>query len=316
MMNGSISVDSEKGVGTTFTVNLPLKNSNHSKIEAGEIDPESLRVLVIDDDSVSCSHAQTVLSEAGISSESCESGTKALDMIKLHLARREKYNLMLIDWQMPNPNGIETAKQIRKIVDDDTPVIILTAYDIFEVEAEAKDAGIDGFMTKPLSASNLMYELQQIYSRRSKSEVEIPLVELEGRRVLVAEDMMVNAQILMMLLDMRSIQADHAVNGKIVVEMFEKSPPNYYDAILMDIRMPEMDGLEATAAIRALDHPDAKTIPIIAMTANAFDEDVQRSLQAGMNAHLSKPVEPEHMYQTLQELIGKKLMQNQNSEGN
>ena len=150
-----------------------------------------------------------------------------------------------------------------------------------------------------------MYEIQQIFSRREETKSQIPLAKLEGRRILVAEDMMVNAQIMMMLLSMKEIQAEHAINGRIVVDMFAKSPPHYYDAILMDVRMPEMDGLEAAAAIRTLDHPDAKTIPIIAMTANAFDEDVQRSLQAGMNAHLSKPVEPEHMYQTLQELIGK-----------
>ena len=127
--------------------------------------------------------------------------------------------------------------------------------------------------------------------------------ELKGRRILIAEDVFVNVAIMKKLIQVREAEIDHAENGRLVVEMFQNSPVGYYDAILMDVRMPEMDGLEATAAIRALDRPDAKTVPIIAMTANAFDEDVQLSLQAGMNAHLSKPVEPEHLYQTLEELI-------------
>ena len=127
--------------------------------------------------------------------------------------------------------------------------------------------------------------------------------DLEGRRILMAEDVLINAEIMRQLLELRGVSTDHAENGRIVLEMFDRSPKGYYDAILMDVRMPEMDGLAATSAIRALPRPDAKTIPIIAMTANAFDEDVQRSLQAGMNAHLSKPVEPDHLYQTLEELI-------------
>ena len=309
MMNGSITVESEKGVGSTFIVNLPLKNSKRKKAEVGEINPQDLNVLVIDDDPVACDLAKTVLDEAGIASEVCGSGNKALELIELHHARREEYNLILVDLHMPIQNGIEVTRKIRRILGDGTTIIILTAYDIFEVEEEATAAGVDGFMAKPLSAANLLYEVQQIFARRSqtKSAEETPLADLEGRRILVAEDMMVNAQIVMMLLEMRQMQGEHALNGKIVVDMFAKSKPDYYDAILMDVRMPEMDGLEAAAAIRALDHPNAKTIPIIAMTANAFDEDVQRSLQAGMNAHLSKPVEPEHMYRTLQELIGKDL---------
>ena len=316
MMNGSITVESEKGVGSTFTVNLPLKNLKRKKAEVGEINPQDLNVLVIDDDPLACDLAKTVLAEAGITSEICGSGEKALELIRLHHARREEYNLILVDLHMPIQNGIEVTREIRKILGDSTTVIILTAYDIFDVEEEAFNAGVDGFMAKPLSAANLLYEVQQIFARRNqkKSAEETPLADLEGRRILVAEDMMVNAQIMMMLLEMRQMQGEHALNGKIVVDMFAKSEPGYYDAILMDVRMPEMDGLEAAAAIRALDHPDAKTIPIIAMTANAFDEDVQRSLQAGMNAHLSKPVEPEHMYRTLQELIGKNLANRENKE--
>lgn len=311
MMNGTVTVDSVKGVGSTFTVNLPLKNSQRQLENSDDISPQDLNVLIIDDDPVSCDLTKTVLADAGISSDICFSGEEALGIIKLTHARREEYNLILVDLHMPHQNGIEVTRSIRKILGDTPTVIIFTAYDIFEFEKDAIEAGVDGFMSKPLSAANLLYEIRQIFNRRraEKESAKVIPADLEGRRILVAEDMMVNAEIIMMLLEMRDMEADHAINGKAVVEMFAKSEPHYYDAILMDVRMPEMDGLEAATAIRALNHPDAQSIPIIAMTANAFDEDVQRSLQAGMNAHLSKPVEPEHMYQTLEELIGKNLAQ-------
>ena len=165
-------------------------------------------------------------------------------------------------------------------------------------------SGVDGFLAKPLFASSVIGEFERIARRNNLSLFrEKQRAELTGRRILLAEDMEINAEIMMDVLDMEDIQSEHAENGRIAVEMFKKSAPGYYDAILMDVRMPEMDGLEAASAIRAIDRADAKRIPIIALTANAFDEDVQRSLQAGMNAHLSKPVEPDHLYQTLGELI-------------
>ena len=307
MMNGSISVDSAKGIGTTFIVNLPLKNSTRRSDQTEEFNPRDLNVLIIDDDPLSCTHAKTLLNESGINADTCESGKKTFEMIRLHQARREEYNLILVDFQMPFQNGLEVTKEIRKILDKNTTVIMITAFDTFELEDKAIEAGADAIMEKPLSIASLTYELQQIFKRKKSEVKEKILADLTNRRVLIAEDMPVNAEIMMMLLSMREMQTEHAENGKIAVEMFAKSEKNYYDAVLMDIRMPEMDGLEATMAIRALDRPDAKTIPIIAMTANAFDEDVQRSLQAGMNAHLTKPVEPENLFRTLEELIGKNL---------
>ena len=169
---------------------------------------------------------------------------------------------------------------------------------------EAQATGVDGFLAKPLFASNVVSEFERIARRNNMSLFrEKQRAALAGRRILLAEDMEINAEIMMDVLEMEDMEADHAENGRIAVEMFRDSGVGAYSAILMDVRMPEMDGLEAAAAIRALDRPDAKKIPIIALTANAFDEDVQRSLQAGMNAHLSKPVEPDHLYQTLGELI-------------
>ena len=228
-------------------------------------------------------------------------------MIRLRHARREEYNLILVDLMMPEHDGVATTRAIREILGEHTTVIILTAYDWYEREEEAEQAGVDAFMAKPLASSNVLYEFRQAFRRKSaRGGEETPLADLAGRRILIAEDMIVNAEIMKQLLMMRGMEADHAENGKLALEMFEQSAPGHYDAILMDVRMPVMDGLAATEAIRASAHPDSQTVPIVAMTANAFDEDVQRSMQAGMNAHLAKPVEPEHMYRTLAELIGRR----------
>ena len=304
MMNGTITVDSAKGVGTTFVVNIPLKDSARSESDAAhEMRPQDFSVLIVDDELLAREHAKSVLGEVGIKAETCASGKEALDLINLRHARREDYNLILVDWLMPEMDGIELTHEIRKILGEDTTVIVLTAYDWYEVEERAVKAGVDTFMSKPLASTNVLYEFQQAFNRKRQIVPEKKEVELEGRKILVVEDMPVNAEIMMMILEMRGMISDHAENGKIAVEKFAASPPGFYDAVLMDIRMPVMDGLKATEEIRKLDHPDAKTVPIIAMTANAFDEDVQRSLKAGMNAHLTKPADPEQLYKALQELI-------------
>ena len=204
---------------------------------------------------------------------------------------------------MPEIDGIETTRQIRGIVGTDTPVIILTSFNWDEIADEAREAGADTFVSKPLFASTVMDEFAEAF--RSKNEaLRGKTADLKGRRVLLAEDVAVNAEIMMMVLGMREMEVDLAENGLAAVKLFESSEPGYYDAILMDMRMPEMDGLEATRTIRGLQRDDAKTIPIIALTANAFDEDVQQSMQAGLNAHLSKPVEPAVLFETLEKLIG------------
>ena len=266
-----------------------------------------MHVLVVDDDPIACEHARLVLEESGIRTDTCTSGSEALDMLEVCHAKHEPYNLVLLDWKMPDMDGVETAKEIRKRYDNETTVIILTAYNWDELMDEALHIGVDSFLAKPLFASSVIDEFMRIARRNSMSTLnEKRRADLKDRRILLAEDFIINAEIVKELMSLKGASVDHAENGRIVVEMFDKSKPGYYDAILMDVRMPEMDGLEATRAIRALQRPDAKDIPIIAMTANAFDEDVQRSLQAGMNAHLSKPVEAEHLYKTLEELIWEK----------
>ena len=304
LMNGQIDVESEKGKGTTFTVTVTLGVSDRKGADAGagELDPRTLRVLVIDDDRIALEHAEIILGQVGVRCETAESGWEGVDKVRIRHSRREDYNFILIDWRMPEMDGVETARRIRAVVGQDTPIIILTSYNWDEIADQAKEAGVDTFVAKPLFAGSVMDEFREAF-RRKHEKLAQRTVELKGRRVLLAEDVAVNAEIMVMVLSMREIEAEIAENGRIAVERFTGHAPGYYDAILMDMRMPEMDGLEATRTIRALDRPDAKTVPIIALTANAFDEDVQRSLQAGLNAHLSKPVEPEALFDTLSELI-------------
>ena len=304
LMNGHIDVESEKGKGSTFTVTVTLDESDRRETEAheSEIDPYDLSVLVIDDDPVALEYATIVLGQIGVSVETASSGQEGVEKVSLRHARRDDYDLILVDWRMPEMDGVETSRQIRSVVGQDTPIIILTSFNWDEVAEEAKEAGVDTFVAKPLFANNVMDEFREAFRRKNEKLVR-ETADLKGRRVLLAEDMAVNAEIMMMVLNMREMECDLAENGKIAVDLFASHEPGYYDAILMDMRMPEMDGLEATRAIRAMDREDAATIPIIALTANAFDEDVQRSMQAGLNAHLSKPVEPDVLFETLEGLL-------------
>ena len=261
-------------------------------------------MLVVDDEEIAAEHARMILDEVGIKADACFSGEEALSMMEIMHTKHTPYNLVLLDWKMPEMDGLQVTQEIRKRYSKETTVIILTSYNWDDIIDEALHIGVDSFLAKPLFASNVISEFERI-ARKNNMHLfrEKQRAELKDRRILLAEDIVINAEIMKELIRSKEAQIDHGENGKIVLDMFEKSSPGYYDAILMDVRMPEMDGLEATAAIRALDRADAKIVPIIALTANAFDEDVQRSLQVGMNAHLSKPVEPDHLFQILEELI-------------
>jgi len=315
MMNGDIAVESEKGVGSTFTVTVTLKTTGRSAHAAhSKMLPTGMRALVVDDDLVAREHAQLVAESIGIQTDIAADGADALAMIRSRRAQGEPYRLILPAWKMSGMDGIALTQELRGIDGGDAMVVLLTGFDWEDAREEAAQAGVDAILSKPLFTDSLTDCVQKILSRREQ-DVDTDQADglddpaskgLAGRLVLVAEDMELNAEILMDLLDMEDIRSEHAENGQIAVEMFSEHPAGYYDAILMDVRMPVMDGLEATRAIRALNRPDAKRIPIIAMTANAFDEDVQQSLQAGMNAHLSKPVEPERLYETLDRAIQSK----------
>ncbi len=307
MMNGSVDVETEKGTGSEFTVIITLKSCTRQDIgEEDVIDLQELRILVVDDDPIEAEHARMVLEEVGIRADMCTGGEEALRLMEAHHAAKEPYNLVLMDWNMPGMNGLEASAEIRKLYDNESTVVVLTAYDWDDIEEEARRVGVDSFLAKPLCATHVIEQFEKIARRnRITAHKEKKRAKLAGRRLLLAEDMEINAEIMKYMLEMEHIKADYTENGKLAVEMFENNAPGTYAAILMDIRMPEMDGLEAAEAIRAMDREDAKRIPIIALTANAFDEDVQRSLQAGMNAHLSKPVEADHLFRILGELIWK-----------
>ena len=253
LMNGHIDVVSKKGEGTTFTVTVTLGESDRKQqIDESGLVPHDISVLVIDDDPIALEHAEIVLNQVGISCETAESGFEGLDKVRIRHGRREDYNLIIIDWKMPEIDGIETTRQIRKIVGTQTPVIILTSFNWDDVADEAREAGADTFVAKPLFASTVMDEFAEAF--RSKNEVLVEkTADLKGRRVLLAEDVAVNAEIMMMVLSMREMEVDLAENGLVAVNLFESHEPGYYDAILMDMRMPEMDGLQATQAIRAMD---------------------------------------------------------------
>jgi CheY-like chemotaxis protein len=310
MMNGNIRVESEKGKGTVFTVTVTLmdsarKTSDRSRSEE-ELDIQKMSVLIVDDDPLACDHARLVLEKAGISAEIAPDGETAIEKVSLRHARMESYNLILIDWKMPGMDGVETTRRIREIIGNKSAIIILTAYRWDDILDEAVTAGVDSFLSKPIFAANVIEEFRSALNRKNmigeKSETRTDLV---GKRVILAEDVEVNAEIMIMVLQMREIEVDLAKNGREALDLFTSHPAGYYSAILMDMRMPEMDGLEATRRIRATDREDAGEIPIIALTANAFDEDVQRSLQAGLNAHLSKPVQPDDLFATLERLLSK-----------
>ncbi|MBP5166885.1 MAG: amino acid permease [Oscillospiraceae bacterium] len=315
MMNGDIAVESEKGVGSTFTVTVTLGASDRSFVSEKPADlPADLRTLVVDDDDVACEHARLVLNTLGINAAVSHGGGEALGRLRAMYEMGQPYELLLTDYRMADMDGLELTRRLRSFDGGRTDVIILTGYNWDDIRKDAEAAGVAGIMSKPLFTDSLLHELRSIFSRKkniSPTHMDTPdeeessiFASLDGRRILVAEDVDINAEILEDLLDLEGMTSERAENGQTAVDMFAASAEGYYDAILMDVRMPVLDGLAATRAIRELNRPDALTIPIIAMTANAFDEDVRRSLQAGMNAHLSKPVEADNLYRTLSRLIG------------
>ena len=305
-MNGTIEVEREKDKGSVFTVTVTLMNSSRcdQEEEVEEIHPSDLSVLVVDDDPIACEHAKLVLENAGISAETAASGQEAIRMAQLRHVRRDPYNLILVDWKMPEMDGVETTRRLREIIGRESAIIILTAYRWDDVLDEALAAGVDSFVSKPLFAGTVLEEFREAWKKKAPAAKNASIeADLTGRRVLLAEDVQVNAEIMLMLLDSWQMKADLAHDGAEALKLYQEHPAGYYDAILMDMRMPVMDGLEASRQIRASQKEDAAGIPIIALTANAFDEDVQRSMQAGLNAHLSKPIQPELLSKTLKSLI-------------
>jgi CheY-like chemotaxis protein len=222
-------------------------------------------------------------------------------LVQLKWNANKPYDIILIDWKMPEMDGIETTRQIRKIVGPDVTIIIMTAYDWMSIEQEARAAGVNMLISKPLFKSSLISAFEKIYSQREQKISENITVEynFKGKRALLVEDHIMNVEVAKRLLESKGMEVEVAENGLVAIETFATAPLGHFDVILMDIRMPVMDGLTAAKSIRQLKKKTAKTIPIIAMSANAFEEDVEKSKAAGMNEHLSKPIEPAVLFQTL-----------------
>ena len=315
MMDGRITVRSIKGIGTEFTVDVKLGISEEEKLRHHQKKHDyhfaDLKTLVVDDDVAVCESAVVTLKEMGIRAEWVDSGYKAVERVKELLKGGKFYDMILIDWKMPDMDGIETARRIRAIVGPEVTIIIMTAYDWSSIEHEAKLAGVNLLMSKPMFKSSLVSAFSKALGEKEEQAVkedEAFEYDFKGRRVLLAEDNAINTEVAVLLLKSRGFEVDTAENGLRAMEMFSKSPEGYYSAILMDIRMPIMDGLTASANIRHLSNSDAVSIPIIAMTANAFDDDIEKSKAAGMNAHLAKPIDPGRLYQTLYDfIIGKEV---------
>lgn len=309
MMDGKITVRSIKGIGTEFMVDIKLGITEEEKLrhiqKKKNYNFSHLKTLVVDDDVAVCESAVVTLHEMGVKAEWVDSGHKAVQRVKQLWENSKYYDMILIDWKMPEMDGIETARRIRRIVGPEVTIIIMTAYDWISIEHEAKMAGVNLLMSKPMFKASLVSAFTKALGQKEEKEQQAETLDYDftGKRILLAEDNQINTEVAVMLLESKGFSVDTEENGLRAMERFSKSEPGYYDAILMDIRMPLMDGLTAATNIRHLSNADAKTIPIIAMTANAFDDDIEKSKAAGMNAHLAKPIDPDRMYQTLYDFI-------------
>lgn len=303
LMGGVISVKSREGEGTTFTVELPFGLNERATEEKYDSLP-SLKVLIVDDDHGSCEHASLLLEKMGLRPRWTLSGQEAIDIVKEARAAGDPYEVCFIDWKMPDMDGAETARHIREDVGDDMLIIIISAYDWGPIEKEARAAGVNAFIAKPFFSSTLYNVLLSSTRKlRDASVRQVPSAESEydfsGKRVLLVEDNELNREIGQEFLTMVKASVEHAENGRVAVDKFVASAPGYYDLILMDVQMPVMNGYEATRTIRASNHPDARDIPILAMTADAFSEDVAAAVAAGMNGHLAKPVNINDLYRLM-----------------
>ena len=303
MMNGTISVESTDGKGTEFTVRLPFKVLHRSA--RYEIIPqlEGVRVLVADDDSNTAISVSRMVQEIGMRGEWTLSGKEAVLRAKVAVEQGDEFGAYIIDWMMPDLNGIETVRRIRRVIGDSKPIIILTAYDWSDIEQEAREAGVTAFCSKPLFLSELREVLSEPF-RIEKPEPDEPpekKYDLTGRKVLVVEDNALNQEIAKSLLEEAGCTVTLANDGDVAVEKLRRAKAGQYDAVLMDIQMPRLDGYSATRQIRTLDSP-AANLPIIAMTANAFEDDRRKAIESGMNAHIAKPIEVDTLLSTLAKL--------------
>ena len=289
LLGGTIECQSEQGKGTTFTVVIDIPEADRQR---EDMQLESVDVLIVDDDEIMLQTTVDILESLEASADQAQNGLEALGMIEhRHLSGRD-YDAIIIDWKMPEIDGLETIRRIRSEIDADIPILLISAYDWSDIEDKAKEAGANGFVSKPLFRSTLYDKINDLIGKESSSvEPEDDYSDLQGLHILVAEDNDINWEIISAILAMHGITTDRAENGQICVDMMRTAEEGSYALIFMDVQMPEMNGLDATRAIRKLEDPWASSIPIIAMTADAFSENVTECLNAGMNGHIAKPID-------------------------
>ena len=304
MMGGTITVESEEGKGSEFIVDISCR-VNTQQVKAEPI-PElkGLRALVADNDTETCLSVCAMLREIGMRPDWTNSGEEAVARAKDALDNKDGFKAYIIDWLLPDLNGVETVRRIHELSGDDASTVILTAYDWADIENEARDAGVTAFCSKPLFTSELRSVMMKPFANEDEAPAEKITVDFTGKRVLLAEDNEMNQIIAEAVLSEVGLAVDIAGNGEEAVEKMKAAPAGYYDIILMDIQMPKMDGYTAAKLIRDLDDPDKANVPIVAVTANAFEEDRKIALKAGMNGHLAKPYDIPKMMETLKELLG------------
>ncbi|MDO4500594.1 MAG: response regulator [Erysipelotrichaceae bacterium] len=305
MMGGTISVESEEGKGSEFTVVLPFKKSSTPVVYETIPELQGVRVLVADDSADTCFSVTRMLNEIGMRSDWTTSGKEAVLRAKYAVDENDEYGAYIIDWLMPDMNGIETVRRIRRFISDDKPIIILTAYDWSSIEAEAREAGVTSFCSKPLFMSELREALTYTRKKKVVEETDFSTYNFENKKVLLVEDNMLNREIATEILKEAGLLIDEAEDGDVAVEILKNAADDQYDLVLMDIQMPRLDGYMATREIRTLDNPVIANIPIIAMTANAFEEDKKKAFEAGMNAHISKPIDIKQLMSVLIDVLNK-----------
>lgn len=307
LMGGTISVESELGKGSCFTVELELRIQDEQKNEVEQKEfweKTGLRkMLVVDDDSDICHNVIKAMSETGVEVEYVTSGEEAIQKIASAPKHQKPYDLILLDWYMPDMDGLETARRIKQDKTHEIPIMLLTAYDWEDIGTQAMDIGIDHFLQKPFFVSNFKEAVKRVVGVNKEEKKTLEDDIIKDKHILIVEDIEVNRMILVKIMTSRGATCEIAENGQEAVEMFNKSHPGDFDIILMDVQMPIMDGYEATRAIRASEHPQAQTIPIVAMTANAFADDVRAALEAGMDAHVAKPIILDNLEKTLREVF-------------
>ncbi len=307
LMGGKISVESEKGRGSTFTVDLELHISEQAVDHDFWRKHGMKRLLTVDDEEVICQNIQLTMEGTGVAVDYALDGQTALELVRRREREGAPYDIVLLDWKMPGLDGVETARRIREEISGDAPVLILTSYDWPEIEEKARLVGVDAFLPKPFFLTSFRRNVENVLCREHGEERPEEGEEeesiLRGMRILVAEDNEINAEILVELLDMSGAFCDVRENGRLAAETFAASVPGQYQLVLMDVQMPVMNGYEATRAIRQSPHPMAGRIPIIAMTANAFAEDIRDALAAGMDAHVAKPIDMAVLEQTVRDVL-------------